>query len=676
MVADRLRLDADEWTEAAQPSPLNTVRRRPLPRPQPAAQTFLETRFPFRELSLVIGADRRIHDPAYGIHRWWARRPPALLRGVLLAAHLSSGATVDEFWDLFGAEGRSLAGDRVLDAFVGGGSTLVEAARLGADVVGSDVDPLAIKIVSAELRPPDSDRLEAAGAELTKWLTDSFEKFYPTTNGALPLHYFYAPLVECPKCGLRQVLHRNLVLVRDSDRRGAVVRDCGMTCYCPECYALHHLKSPDSTQFRCCGRVRKIWSGNFEGQSYLCSACGERSSHRDLKTGLAEQRLLAVEVTPKAGRREVRPPTRSDLRAMESAHRSLARRRMKIHLPIGNVQVDRQDARPISYGITRYEQLFTARQLLVLGSAWHWIGERGWPDSIKASLEMALSNALATNNRLCGYATDYGRLSALFSVRGYSLPALSVELNPLHPTGGRGTIAACLARIGRASTRQVRRHTWRPKAKRPAVADLKLTTEGVSVSLSCRSAEAVSADREEPDIDLCVFDPPYYNYIAYDELSAFYRAWAADSTLVGRPLMPSGDNIGDTFGADLGRCIRAMLSRLRPYRPIAFTYHSTNPAAWQAIGEALDLAEIRVTAIWPVRSDEHMGHHSYEGNCEWDLVVVCRRLSETVQRRPSFATEKWIASVKPLRVSAADKQNMALSIAMVKSRFGRVRRKV
>lgn len=36
---------------------------------QPRA-TFLEGSFPFRELSLVIAADRRTRDPVYGVHRW------------------------------------------------------------------------------------------------------------------------------------------------------------------------------------------------------------------------------------------------------------------------------------------------------------------------------------------------------------------------------------------------------------------------------------------------------------------------------------------------------------------------------------------------------------------------------------------------------------------------------
>jgi adenine-specific DNA methylase len=121
--------------------------------------------------------------------------------------------------------------------------------------------------------------------------------------------------------------------------------------------------------------------------------------------------------------------------------------------------------------------------------------------------------------------------------------------------------------------------------------------------------------------------------------------------------------------------MRAIVARLRSGRPIAFTYHSTNPDAWDAIGEAIDAAGLRVTAIWPVRSDGHMGHHSHDGNSEWDLVVVCRRSAETELRESLFTVDKWIEHVRPLKVSRADRNNMTLAYNMVASRFARLRRK-
>jgi len=345
----------------------------------PPRQTFLEHGFPFRELSLVISADRRARDPLYGIHRWWARRPPALLRGLLIASHLDMDATTEEFWQVFGSAGRPLAGRRVFDPFAGGGSTVIEAARLGADVVAGDVDPLAVNIISAELEPPEPDILRKAGTELIEWLNEVCAKFYPTKDDAPPLHYFHIPIVECPSCKYRGPLYRKLVLVRDPRRRGAVVRDERLTCYCPTCFSLHHMKHADAVRLRCCGQQHDIWSGTFLDRSYFCPQCSARSSHRDLRTGVAEHRLVAVEETPTDGRRRLRSPTDQDLEALESAQRSLSSRRRRLHLPDGDIQVGHHDDRPVSYGITRYEQLFTPRQLLVLGSARSWVSECNWP---------------------------------------------------------------------------------------------------------------------------------------------------------------------------------------------------------------------------------------------------------------------------------------------------------
>ena len=50
-------------------------------------------------------------------------------------------------------------GDIVLDPFMGCGTTLVEAARLGYDSWGTDINPLAVKIAQAKTAPIDADSL-------------------------------------------------------------------------------------------------------------------------------------------------------------------------------------------------------------------------------------------------------------------------------------------------------------------------------------------------------------------------------------------------------------------------------------------------------------------------------------------------------------------------------------
>lgn len=633
---------------------------------RPGELTLLEAALPLRELSLVVDADRRAIDPVYAAHRWWARRPPALMRGVLLAAALPADSSTATFWETFASSIPALAGLRVHDPFAGGGSTLVEAARLGAAVSGSDIDPLAVEILRHELDPAPAEGVRAATKELLAHLERRVGQLYPGQDGATPLHYFWLHEVTCPACSAPGLLYRNLILARDAGRPGAVVRDHALTVFCPIDLTIHHLGDPDRKELRHCGRRLSLAEGTFRAARYICPECGTRSTHRDLKTGLASRRLLAIEETVPGGRRRLRTPSRSDIAALASAERLIGRRR-DLALPGGHLRSDRHDQRPLSYGIDTPAKLFSSRQLVVLGTAMAWLRDTELSPAVRRAVTLAVSNALATNNKLCGYATDYGRLAALFSVRGYPLPALPVELNALHSHAGRGTIRHCLERVARSADSTVRRHSWSERTKAPKAVQFTFSRPTEPAQVTC--ATAAVEIRDDGDIDLCVFDPPYFDYIDYSELSEFFRCWLETPQPDGTPLLPHGDDPAESFGLELAACLRASLRRLAPGRPLAFTYHSASTEAWRSIGIALDDAKLAITALWPVRSDGHMGHHSHPGNCEWDLVIACRRLLETHPATLRVQVRDWITAVEPLLVGEADRKGFALAIATAAPRF-------
>jgi putative DNA methylase len=180
--------------------------------------------------------------------------------------------------------------------------------------------------------------------------------------------------------------------------------------------------------------------------------------------------------------------------------------------------------RPASYGFTTVGELFSPRQQLVLSEAFAWVRRRNAPEAIKEALLLALSNSLGSNNLLCGYATDYGRLSSLFSgVRAYSMPVLSVELNPLHETGGRGTLTMTIQRMLRSQNAEVSRHTYHE-----GNAEIVRHRFPARPADNRRHVVCRSADRPFPEqhgkLDLVVTDPPYYDFIPYSDLSLLYRA--------------------------------------------------------------------------------------------------------------------------------------------------------
>jgi putative DNA methylase len=633
--------------------------------------TLLESHFPFREISLIASADRRSQDPIYNAHRWWARRPPSVMRGVILAAALPSETAIERYWEAFEKGEACLRGLRVHDMFAGGGSVLVEAARLGATPSGSDVDPLAVKIIQHELEKPDSKVLTASAREMLTFLErQAGALFAATRKDWQPLHYFYVHHVTCPSCNTTSPLYKNLVIARDVRKRGAVVRKHPLTVFCPDCFRVHPLRDDNRKVLRCC-RQRSIFSGTFSGQRFHCPACAATSFHQDLKTAKAPRRLLAVEETNAKASRRIRAADARDVAQLESAAAYVRTNRGQLDLPSRPLNTQRVDARPVSFGIDTPIELFTDRQLAVFGHAFRWLRESTLPTSVVRGLTLAISNALTTNNRLCGYATDYGRLAPLFSVRSYSMPALSVELNPFHPTAGRGTLYKSLDRIERSTADEVRRYVWSKSRRRPVPVTTTFPKQFAKPELACTSATMVTQGKAH-DIDVCVFDPPYFDFIAYSELSEFYRAWWNDHELGGVPLHPAPTEPVESFGTELGICLREAVRRLKPGKLLAFTFHSSAVAAWEAIGIALDKADLLVTSLSPVLSDPHMGHHTAEGNCEWDVVVVCRRADECQKIWSQLSVAGWKTHLRPLRISKADQKSMQFAIDMAKTRFGSV----
>jgi adenine-specific DNA methylase len=638
---------------------------------EPSELTLLETALPVRELSLLAKADRRSIDPVYATHRWWARRPPGVIRGLLLASALPASENHDLFWKLFSSAEPHLTGLRIHDMFAGGGAMLVEAARLGATPSGTDVDPLAVKIISHELEPPPAAELAKAGTELLEAVAEKVGPLFGGQRaGWRSVHFFYLHDVTCPECKESSCLYRNLVIARHASRSGGVLRDIKVVAFCPSCFNVHGLTRLDRKELRCCGKRHPLRSGSLVKGKFQCPKCLHRSSHKELQTATAPSRLLAIEETHHEQRRRIRVPRPSDLKNLVNADAYLKTHRAELSIPSSKLETARVDSRPLSYGIEHPRDFFTSRQLAAFGTAFKWVDDCHYGAAIKRALTLALSNALTTNNRLCSYATDYGRLAPLFSVRSYSLPWLSVELNPFHPGAGRGTLPRNMQRIQKSTSNKARRSVWDTKTGKPIARLLTFPHCGDASGVRCASAaEALPLAPES--IDICLFDPPYFDYIAYSELSEFYRVWHAESELSGEPLLAKRGEEAASFGHQLGTCLESILKALKSGRPIAFTFHSSSQAAWEAIGVALDKSDLSITSMWPMLNDLHMGHHGKDGNCEWDVVVVCRRQTECLPASVPYSIASWTKLARPLAIAEPDRRCMGIALQMAKARFAK-----
>lgn len=612
--------------------------------------------FPTSSFRSFARADRSLSDPVYGVHKWWARRPRAVVRALILAAHLPADTDITRFWELFAEDGPVIAGSHVGDPFSGGGTTLVEGSRLGADVSGSDVDPLAVHIAVDELSAADGDVIASAGEDLLQYLREEFEELYPADeDGRVPLHYFRLRRVGCPACQHEALLYRMPLLARDCGRLGAVVRDGKQVAVCPECLKVRSV-GKDARSFVCCHRRYQLDEGSFSGGRFNCPVCSTASSLVELQVARAPEQLVAVESTQKGAHRQILAPADLDFEALVRARLLRSNARGLPERSLAGVD----GGRPHSYGFETVGDLFGDRQAVVLRAAFDWLRKAEVEPAVATKLELAVSNAISSNNRLCGYATDYGRLAPVFTgIRSYSLPILSVELNPLHSGAGRGTLEATLRRLRRGSSTSVRRRV----RVRGSIEEREMAAgRSVRHAVLCKSAE----DWQVGPLgrySAIVTDPPYYDFIAYSDLSLLHRDWLApngQAELGGSPIFPLGESGQADFVERLGRSLRRAAKSLEPGGVVVFTYHSAHETAWRALRESVESAELFVSALFPVWADARSsGAHGHPGSCEFDLVWVCR---PEIVARPDIpaSADDWLEALE--EVGMADRTNLELGL--------------
>lgn len=148
-------------------------------------KTCLEVDFPILPVNQVAIIEGNAGKPIYQMSKWWARRRSSVFRSMLIAAATKApddpSHAAKLVWDNYYANHQKKGAFKhlkVADIFMGGGTTLVEGSRLGMQMVGNDLNPVAWFVVKQELANVDLEEVKKLLADIEAEVKPQIMPYY------------------------------------------------------------------------------------------------------------------------------------------------------------------------------------------------------------------------------------------------------------------------------------------------------------------------------------------------------------------------------------------------------------------------------------------------------------------------------------------------------------------
>lgn len=647
----------------------------------------IEVALPLEAINRESAREKSIrHGHPSTLHLWWARRPLAAARAVLFAQLVDDPSShPDRFpteedqrverarlhgilerlvpWEST-RDKRILEEARqeilkstdgnpppILDPFAGGGTIPLEAQRLGLEAHASDLNPVAVLINKALIeippkfagRPPVHpdlqeelvgwQRAQGLAADVRaygEWMRDEAQRrighLYPKADlpdgsKATVIAWIWARTITCPNpaCGIEMPLVRSWWLGKKKGKEAYVVPSVvGDPTHSSKLRVQFDI-SRDKTN-----APATASDGTVGRTGATCVACQGavsleyvRATSRNV--GLGSQ-LMAV-VAEGARQRIYLPPSPTHEAAAEVPPASDVPPGELFDWP-GRINVYR-------YGLTRFSDLFTPRQLTALTTFSDLVmearervladalaaglpeGERleaggtgaaAYADAIATYLGMGVSRMTDIANALCRWENTKEQVRNLFGRQAIPMLWDFAEAPPFGKAAGAFTVS-----LGNL---------------------IKVITAAGPVPGTVSQADAAS----RPATGLLIStDPPYYDNIGYSDLSDFFYVWLRRSlrsvhpALLGTMLVPKAEElVANPYRHNGKECAkqffeqgfrdvfrRARETALTDY-PItvyyAFKQSETTDAGesssgWQTLLDGMINGGWSITATWPLRSE-------------------------------------------------------------------------
>lgn len=653
----------------------------------------IERHFQVPFVARMALAEKQIQQnyrPLIAVHKWFARRPGTLFRALLLSE--LGDAPVDQVY----FQKHDFPGKHILDPFMGGGTTVVEANRLGCAVTAADINPMAWWIVRQEVLDLDLKAYKVAAEKLRAFLKEEIGRYFqtrcPKTGRMADAKYFlWVKTAQCQSCGESHDLFPNYLIAQDV-RHTANVFVCG---HCGCIFEAKDRKNPG----RCPQCEKEIPAAYTASRNRSrCLRCDAEIRYPNCSP--PEHRLFAIEyhlpvADDSMGRRKGRlfkAPDEEDVAKFEEAASRL-RKLTPQFIPDDAIPEGDETERLHRWGYQHYHELFNARQLLGLELSCRWISDHN-DERVREALATNLSDLLRYQNMLCRYDVMALKSLDVFSVHGFPVGLIQCESNILGIQGSRGLPVGSggwlniTEKFIKAKSYCLRPFEIRHEGK--SKLEVNIPGEWVGtyrngfhpperkhVELICGDSTTLNG---KDKFDAVFTDPPYFGNVQYAELMDFCYVWLRK--LVGEKhaefASPSTRNAGELTGnVNMGRDIAHFAEgisevfchaadALKKGSPLAFTYHHNKLDAYVPLAVAILDAGLVCSASLPCPAE--MGasiHINGTGSSVIDTVFVCRQTGKVPR--------KWIVD-SPAGIAAVIQGEIeALALAGLKSTQGDIR---
>ena len=594
------------------------------------------------------------------------------------------------------------------DPFAGGGALPLEAQRLGLEAYASDLNPVAVLINKAMIeippkfagRPPvnPASRKEAQHGALRDWkgaqgLAEDVRYYgqWMRKEAEKRIGHLYPQIAITPemvadRADLKPYAGRKLTVIAWLWAR---------TVKSPN-PAFREVDIPLASSFMLSTKPRKeayvepiIEQGSYRFKVKLGkppqmasiqpgTTAGKRAAFRCLmsdvpvsydyireqgKSGRMGAKLMAIVAEGERERLYLSPT---------SDHESIAMSAKPEWAPDIKLPANTRDFKTPNYGLDTFGDFFTSRQIVSLSTLSDLVlevrvqvehdaikaglnddnnpmstggyGARAYADAMAVYLAFCVDKATLTNTTQATWQKDPDRLTQAFGRQALPMVWDFAEANPTSDAGGGFGITAHA--VGKVLERL-------PMEIAPGLA---FQHDAASISMEKRPVVST--------------DPPYFDNIAYADLSDYFYIWLRRSLrhvisgifdtlqvpkeeeLVASPYRHGGKELAEAFFlTGMTKVMRRLAEGIHPSYPITIYYafkqsettteKGTANTGWETFLDAVVRAGFSISGTWPVRTE-------LVGNLKKDMsalassiVLVCRprHAEATVATRRDFLTE-------------------------------------